>query len=698
MLQLWFDSNSQELLRSVFQFSPDSAPCVCVRGRERGVYRDATGTFQWTLALHALAILLVRTKQFCVEKRPIHEAQMEGGSNSPAASLDYAISKQPRWLLDLFGTDKDGRSHIRRFLHRTNSERRLSGNVHIAWNSQCFDPMRIEVYLDEQLLTSPENLATLATELERQWTDNRRQTATRSGVSVDRQPGTARGGLEGEKNHTLNQRSRNYDPQQACKMLKQLPPCSHTNRMGEFQETLSKRESLLIVLEDDAAGLQLMGHVPSILDCTNENLNWLVEATRQSKIGFVTLPSRSSSPAVAERLFAESARKLYQVIKQLRIPVSWATRFDSCLRGHNRLEMNAIKRVLHDHGEPCFDLEVYAPSYFQQGRATVLGCQLIVKDGEGEPISNTEYSRVPGFEYNSSLVSDLVSDEFDRFSRRIFSLDCISLRTKPLEELIARLGSLPLGTKVVVDIVDEHDSLAAAYILYMLESKGKRILCRAAPSLLLGMLGRSVAAIPTINDLSKELPAEGRRGLIVAGSLSSLTKAQLRTLSERGDIALVPFETAHISDSRLSTVKRISQRCSALMQSGFIPLVTTRLWEDTAQFPTQEERNLVLDSLGEIVSDLEEIPSWLLIKGSDTCLSVLRWGAKADRMMSFGQFGEGGTISKIESTTSEWRGKHVVLYPGNVGTSDSIASIVESLVGHGNSASTTLRDTTAPPI
>jgi hypothetical protein len=70
---------------------------------------------------------------------------LAGARGSSIASLDYAISKQPCWLTDMFGTDSFGISLVRRLILRTNPERKRPGPVFLSLNTRYLDPSMIEV-------------------------------------------------------------------------------------------------------------------------------------------------------------------------------------------------------------------------------------------------------------------------------------------------------------------------------------------------------------------------------------------------------------------------------------------------------------------------------------------------------------------------------------------------------------------------
>jgi uncharacterized protein YgbK (DUF1537 family) len=343
--------------------------------------------------------------------------------------------------------------------------------------------------------------------------------------------------------------------------------------------------------------------------------------------------------------------------------------------------MSAVTQAVADSSIPPFDLHVYAPAFFQGGRITLNGAQMARQGDLFVPVAETEYSKIPGFEYSSSYVQEVVEggahDDLPWFT-----LSCEALRTESIEALVEHMTQLPSGTRIVVDSVEETDSVVAALVLRKLEKMGKRILLRAAPSLLLSMVGQKPISATGSLELPDWQPSQAQPGLIVAGSLSGLTKAQLQIIGEREDIAIIPVDLSRIKQSRLAEIAAVSNRCNKLLRSGFIPLLTTRLWEDSSSvYPSAEDRNAVLDSLAQIVLNLEESPAWILIKGSDTCFSVVRWGVKANRLLSFGRFREGGTCSLVADEQSPWKGRPIILFPGNVGNEFSILRAVEALSG-----------------
>ena len=156
-IHLQFD-NSQLTRVEYFNAFENSCSRVSIRGKTCGAYRGA-GSFQWTTAVRALCVLLLRSAS------TEGGAQLAGGSGSLAASLDYAISKQPTWIAEMFGVDSLGVCNIRRMVLRTNSERKRPGPVTLSLNSAYLSTSAIEVVLDGRIVNSSEMLCLLTEQL-----------------------------------------------------------------------------------------------------------------------------------------------------------------------------------------------------------------------------------------------------------------------------------------------------------------------------------------------------------------------------------------------------------------------------------------------------------------------------------------------------------------------------------------------------
>lgn len=134
-----------QLVETTFHHSLNSGPMHTVRGKSAGAF-SGCGSFQWTTAVQALSLLCVTTA--CEFSRGnSHEVRLSGGRGSLAASLDYAITKEPEWIGDMFGADSRGTSLIRRLIKITNPNQKRPGPVTLALNERFMDLSLLQIRL-----------------------------------------------------------------------------------------------------------------------------------------------------------------------------------------------------------------------------------------------------------------------------------------------------------------------------------------------------------------------------------------------------------------------------------------------------------------------------------------------------------------------------------------------------------------------
>jgi hypothetical protein len=104
--------------------------CSAVRGKTSGAFAGQ-GSFHWSIAVRALSVLAIKTT--LASKGYPCDPILVGEKGSLAASLDYAISKETHWLIDVFGLSEGLTPNFRRIFKRTNSGRKRSGPVAISF-------------------------------------------------------------------------------------------------------------------------------------------------------------------------------------------------------------------------------------------------------------------------------------------------------------------------------------------------------------------------------------------------------------------------------------------------------------------------------------------------------------------------------------------------------------------------------------
>ncbi len=161
VLKIWLTNPERpELVRLEFELSGFVERRLSVRGKTRGAHSSECGTFQWTSAVQALTALLLNSA--ASNTHNAESGSISGEAGSTAASLDYAISKPPVWLIEMFGVTVQGEAFARRLFRRTNPERKRPGPVVITLNDNLLPPQSIEIYLNDARVNSVESIRELA--------------------------------------------------------------------------------------------------------------------------------------------------------------------------------------------------------------------------------------------------------------------------------------------------------------------------------------------------------------------------------------------------------------------------------------------------------------------------------------------------------------------------------------------------------
>ena len=127
----------------------------------KGMHFD--GSFKWSNAVKSLSLLFLRYK---ARTNDIEIQSIKGGRGSAASSLDFAISKQPQWLMEMFGIDSKGCSYINRIITRINPERKKPGPVILSVNKNILPTENVEVFFDGTRLVKHKDFLFIANSIE----------------------------------------------------------------------------------------------------------------------------------------------------------------------------------------------------------------------------------------------------------------------------------------------------------------------------------------------------------------------------------------------------------------------------------------------------------------------------------------------------------------------------------------------------
>ena len=147
---------------------------MSVRGKTVGPYINAKACFIWSAAVKALVVFFIRAALKNLNANHAHYdgPLLIGGKGSLAHSLALAMRKEPRWLTEMFGSDANGISNIKRIIHASNLYFNLGDKISFGLNTRRLAYETVEVYLNEQKVESESCLKSMILKLEEHFQNN----------------------------------------------------------------------------------------------------------------------------------------------------------------------------------------------------------------------------------------------------------------------------------------------------------------------------------------------------------------------------------------------------------------------------------------------------------------------------------------------------------------------------------------------
>ena len=206
----------------------------------------------------------------------------------------------------------------------------------------------------------------------------------------------------------------------------------------------------------------------------------------------------------------------------------FSKRIDTTLRGNVAVEIDAALDELTDA-----ELAVVVPAFPKSGRITVGGYQLV----DGVPLEKTSVARDPRTPVSQSHVPTLIQDGTRRKVASIPLGDVLRGSERVLERLSEARSS---GAKiVVVDAAtdDEIDVIASAVSRLPFQVL---LVDPGAFTASVVLASHEVAPPTDVTPVSGPVRGQGRVALVVVGSATPLTRAQIKRLAETLPTVTVP--------------------------------------------------------------------------------------------------------------------------------------------------------------
>lgn len=432
----------------------------------------------------------------------------------------------------------------------------------------------------------------------------------------------------------------------------------------------------LVVLDDDPTGTQTVCDVPVI---TRWSLPLLQRELRTKGPCFYVLTnSRALTEVEARALMRDVASALRQAAHATGVNVTIVSRSDSTLRGHFPAETDVLQEELGP-----FTATLVMPYFEEGGRYTLNGRHYVVDGSKLVAAAETPFARDASFGYRSSDLADWIEE---KSLGRVAARDVIKLALDDVRRGPARvaaiLAQLPQGSHCVVDACDPRDARVVALATITAEQAGARFLYRTAASFVAARLGFD--AVPRWQPTGAEVAGKVG-GLVVVGSYVPKTTAQLEALRREPGLHSVELDVSRLlaqgTQSAHEIATAITDITGALAAGRDVVLFTSRkliVGEDAAA--SLAIGRTVSQSLVAVVKGLATAPRFLVAKGGITSSDIATKGLNTSRAFVLGPIIPGVPVWRL-GDDSRFPNLPYVVFPGNVGATESLADVVRLLRG-----------------
>lgn len=458
-------------------------------------------------------------------------------------------------------------------------------------------------------------------------------------------------------------------------LLNGLPPEWSADCLYAIRQQASRRS--VVVLDDDPTGTQTVHGIPVLTE-------WSVEALRTEIVNdlpcfYILTNSRSLPLTQAQALNEEIAHNLRRAAEICQRDFEVVSRSDSTLRGHFPGEVEALAGAL---GKPL-DGWLIIPFFLEGGRYTVGDIHYVAEGDQLIPAGDTPFARDRVFGYQNSNLREWLEEKTGGRVRasEVASISIEDVRVGGPARVAEKLMLLTGGQMCVVNAASYRDMEVFVLGLLQAEAKGKRFLHRTAASFVRVRSGIEPRALLKKSDL--QLPAYGG-GLVIVGSYVPKTNTQVAELLRRAEITGIEVSVDALLDSRREgEIARAAEGASIAMGHNRDVVLYTSRRLVTANVNDRIEANLsigrsVSDGLIAILGRITAVPRYLVAKGGITSSDIATQGLNVKRAIVRGQILPGVPVWRL-GEESKYPGLDYIVFPGNVGTGDSLAEIVQTL-------------------
>jgi uncharacterized protein YgbK (DUF1537 family) len=256
------------------------------------------------------------------------------------------------------------------------------------------------------------------------------------------------------------------------------------------------------------------------------------------------------------------------------------------------------------------------------------------------------------------------------------------LRGNEIEKIRERLMGVSGFKKVVVNALTESDLTVFCTALYGALNAGKYFLYRTAADFVKVFGG--ITDKPLLERREMIAGKSSAGGVVVVGSHTAKTTGQLEALKETEGLCFMEFQSDLVlSDGLSGEVKRVVCEAEEVIKQGKTAVIYTNRRLLTCENDTRDaalNRSVkISEAVSSLVGSLKVKPSFIVAKGGITSsdIGVKALGVKEAYVL--GQIQPGIPVWKTDEG-SKFPGIPYIIFPGNVGETDTLKKVVEILL------------------
>ncbi|MFP3421392.1 four-carbon acid sugar kinase family protein [Bacillus sp. SIMBA_154] len=471
---------------------------------------------------------------------------------------------------------------------------------------------------------------------------------------------------------------------QSTEILNAIPKADSKSIQTAYEQALSHFQHKIIVLDDDPTGIQTVHGVSVFTDWSEESIE--AGFLEDSRMFFILTNSRSMTEKETAAAHETIASTIVKVAERLHQDFIIVSRGDSTLRGHFPLETEVLRTTIEQRSSFQFDGEIILPFFQEGGRFTINNIHYVQEGHDLIPAGDTEFARDRTFGFQSSHLGEWIEEKsggtFTKKNTTYISLE--DIRALRIDQIKEQLMTVKDFQKVVVNAVDYDNVKVFVTALIDATQAGQQFIFRSAAALTKVLGGIHDQSILTRKDLIQEESPNG--GLIMVGSHVKKTTEQLRALQQNKEIAFIEFNTHLVLEPKefQEEIDRVIEQTEMLLASGqSVAVYTRRERLDLGDNRQEEELKLsvqISDAVTSIVQRLTIRPKYLIAKGGITSSDIGTRGLSVKRATVAGQIKPGIPVWQT-GEESKFPFISYVIFPGNVGSKDTLKEAVEILEG-----------------